>query len=300
MRYIAGLVLLAGLGCTRPAAKKLAVDPSLARLVPANAVLLAGVRVQELRATPLYRKLESRGGFGEMADSLAKSGFDVSKDVSGLIVATDGSTAVVLATGRFKTAGLEGLKKSEYRGRTIYGNGDSSYTVLDETTAAAGSVDAVRAAIDRAAAAGGSGSALLTAAEGLPLTSQIWAVGADLGALADRYVPRDGNIANARRLLKSTRSVTFSADLRAGVKATITAACGTDQDAKLLNDTLRGILGLGRLSVPEERRELLRVYDGIRVQRQELTIRVEIDEPGELMDGLIEMFTPPATAVGRP
>ncbi|MSV27846.1 MAG: hypothetical protein EXQ52_03760 [Bryobacterales bacterium] len=300
MRYVAGLVLLAGFGCTRPAAEKLAVDPTLARLVPADTVLLAGVRVQELRATPLFRKLESRGGVRQMADSLAKSGFDVSRDVSVLVAASNGSATVVLAKGRFKIAGMEALNKSEYRGRTIYGNGDSSFTVLDETTAAAGSVAAVRAAIDRAAAGSGSGNALLTAAEGLPITSQIWAVGADLGALADRYVPRDGNIANARRLLKSTKSVTLSADLRAGVKATITAACGNDQDAKLLNDTLRGILGLGRLSVPEDRRELLRVYDGVKVERQELTIRVEIDEPDELLDRLIEMFTTPSTAVRRP
>ncbi len=315
MRYIVGPLLLAGLGCTlgctRPQPVKLAVDPSLARLVPVDTILLTGVRVQELRATPLYRKLESRGGAGvrEMTDLLAKSGFDVNKDVSALLIASNGVSTIIMAKGSFKIATLDALResgpksgsksasgrKSEYKGRAIYGDGDGSFTLLDDSTAVAGSAASVRAAIDLAAAGGASGHPLLAAAASLPVTSQIWAVGTDLGVFADRYVPREGNLANARRLLKSTKSVTLSADMTTGVKASIAGTCASDQDAKLLNDTLRGILGLGRLSVPEERRELLRLYDGVKVERRDLTIHLEIDQPAELLDKLIDMFAPPAS-----
>lgn len=297
MRFAAGVLLAAGLGCSTRAPAPVAVDSSLARLIPADAVLLAGVRVRALRETTLYRKLEPRSGLRDLAGSLAKSGFDINK-VDSLLIASDGVSTLALAKGRFPFTVPDSLSRTDYRGRTIYGSAENSFAAIDDSTAAAGSAASVRAAIDRAAAATRAGHPLLEAAARLPANSHLWAAGADLGALAGRYIPREGNAANARRLLQSTKRLLLAADFTAGAKASITAACANEKDARLLNDTLRGLLGLARLSVPDGRKELLRIYDGVKVERKDLEIRVEIDEPPELLDKLIETFAPAITPAG--
>ena len=50
------------------------------------------------------------------------------------------------------------------------------------------------------------------------------------------------------------------ADLRGGVDATIEGEVKTEDDAKNLGDAARGLIGLGRLSVPENHRELLNLF----------------------------------------
>ena len=60
-------------------------------------------------------------------------------------------------------------------------------------------------------------------------------------------------------------------------------------DAKNLGDAARGLVGLGRLSVPEKQPEMLRVWDGIKVDQQQRTVKITVAIPPDLIDKLIDL-----------
>jgi hypothetical protein len=57
-----------------------------------------------------------------------------------------------------------------------------------------------------------------------------------------------------------------------------------------LGDAARGLVGLGRLSVPENKPEMLRLWDGIKVDQQQRTINITVSIPQELVDKLVDML----------
>ena len=44
------------------------------------------------------------------------------------------------------------------------------------------------------------------------------------------------------------------------------------------------MVGLGRLSTPNDKPDLQRIWDGIRVTQQDRNVKLYIDEPEELLD----------------
>ena len=92
------LLLILASGCGSRRAPSIRIDPALATLVPSGTVLLAGARLDALRATPLYRKFA--------ADALGPvlAGVDL-KDVWELLAVSNGRETAVLARGRFSSTG---------------------------------------------------------------------------------------------------------------------------------------------------------------------------------------------------
>jgi hypothetical protein len=68
----------------------------------------------------------------------------------------------------------------------------------------------------------------------------------------------------------------------------------TEKDAMSLRDTVRGVVGLGRLSVPENQPELLKVWDGITVDQVGRSISLRADIPQDLLDRLVQILVMPA------
>ncbi len=68
----------------------------------------------------------------------------------------------------------------------------------------------------------------------------------------------------------------------------ITGECKSEQDAKSLGDAARGMVGLGRLNVPENRPELLRLFDGIKVEQKQRSIQVNVNISADLIDRMIQ------------
>jgi hypothetical protein len=93
MRLVVGsLALLAVLSCGC-GSKSVQIDPALARLVSSDAVALAGIKADELRATPLYRKY------------IASRLDDQAAGASELLIVYDGRKAT--AFGKSKSAVFE-------------------------------------------------------------------------------------------------------------------------------------------------------------------------------------------------
>jgi len=265
------------------------IDPELAALVPPDTIMLSGMRMSELRETPLYKKMLSQQRLSELDDFARRTHFDPRKDVNDMLIASNGVDSVVLARGNFKVQAPVELKKSGYKGVTVYSKGEGAYAILDATTAVAGLEGAVRKAIDQKQSGRQAATELLARARTLTGAAQAWFVSSGWGNLPERMSAENGNLSNLGRMFRSIDSATATADLRSGLAASANGWCRTEQDAKTLADAARGMVGLGRLSVPENQPEMLRLFDGIKVEQQKRSILVNVHIPPDLIDRLLQM-----------
>ncbi|HYO84297.1 MAG TPA: hypothetical protein VES20_23025, partial [Bryobacteraceae bacterium] len=67
----------------------------------------------------------------------------------------------------------------------------------------------------------------------------------------------------------------------------------TEKDAEDLRGALRALLGLGRLNTPEDRREMLSVFDGMQVSREGSLVRFTTDIPFDLLEKSAAPFLTP-------
>jgi hypothetical protein len=265
------------------------VDARLAAFIPADTVMLAGARMDEIRSTSLYQKLRAQKRLSELDDLAKRTGFDPRKDVSELLLASNGKDTVTIARGRFHPTDPDATKVV-YKGYTLYVHGEGAYALIDDATALAGTQPAIRAAIDQYKIGGrsASGTSLLARARSIQEPNQVWAV-ANGGENLLPASPHTGNAANALKVFNAVDHVTLAADLRNGLSAVATGECKTEQDAKALGDALRGLAALGRMSVPENQPDMLRLYDSLKVDQQQRAIKVVAAIAPDLIDKFLEM-----------
>ena len=286
------LLLLAALtACNSAGSGRTSIDRTLAALAPPDATMLAGIRTDAVRATPLFQNLVATRSIPLLDDLARETGFDPRRDVRELLIASDGKDLLVTARGTFKESAAAGLSKQSYRGVTLYTRDERGVAFLDASTAVAGTLPAVKAALDRHKSGDRSGpAALLSRARHIPAQNQIWSVSNGFENLLTAAIPETGNAANAGRILRSLENMTLAADLRTGINAYLTGTCRTDEDARNLGDTARGLIGLGRLSVPEKQPELLRLWDGIKVDQQQRSVTITVAVPEDLLEKLLDLL----------
>ena len=276
------------------------VDNVLAQLIPPDSTSLFGARMEEVKATPLFQKLAAQQKLPQLDDFARETGFDPRRDVRDMLVASTSraKSGVLLARGSFHItpeafAKLKEAHKVEYRGYTIYGSpdGESGFCILDGTLAIAGPMASLRAALDqyrhpnRAATA-----ALLAKAQAVPMQFQVWAVSLGGADFIANNLPNDPNAMNFAKIFSSLQNTYFMADLSRGFHASAHGECASEADAKSLGDAARGLIGFGRLSVPDKQPELLRLWDGIQVEQQQRSITITANIQQELIDKLVQLF----------
>jgi hypothetical protein len=197
-----------------------------------------------------------------------------------------------LARGRFKAQPPAGATRSDYKGVAIYSQPEGAYAVIDPATAAAGPAAAVRKAIDRKQGGGSGPAALLDRARSVAAGGQIWFVANGWGNLAGRAAEEGGNLSNFTRVIDSIQSANGSVEVAAGIATRLEGRCAAEPDAKTLADSIRGMVGLARLMVPQNQPDLQKVYDRIRVEQQQQSVRVSAEIPPTLLDTLIAAAAP--------
>jgi len=252
--------------------------------------MLAGLRMADIRATHLYQKMLAGKHLERLDEFARQTGFDPRRDVRELLVASNGKDSLVAARGTFNERAFEGMTRSTYKSYTLYTRDRGGVALIDNSTAIAGTLEAVHAALDRRGSGDRSGPAeLLARARQIPPENQVWSVSSGFDNLLTGRIPETGNAANAGRILRSLENTSAAADLRAGLNGYINGQCRTDGDAKNLGDAARGLVGLGRLSVPEKQPELLRLWDGIKVDQQQRYVKITVAIPQDLVDKLIDL-----------
>jgi hypothetical protein len=185
-----------------------------------------------------------------------------------------------MARGRFQRDELARLEQFQHGGVTLYGNDRGAVALVDASTALAGTTPAVRAAIDQQKSGRRAAADLLAKARSLPTPNQVWMV--STGSAGFLQAPRMQSGEMIQKILNSLSDVTFFADFRDGVYAAASAHAATSADAKFIGDTARGLIGLGRLSVPRAEPQLAKAFDGVTVQQTDRALSINAKIPQEV------------------
>jgi hypothetical protein len=288
MRLPAFCLLTAGAMFAQPH-----IDNVLVKMVPPGTTSLAGARMDQIRTTDFYRKLAEQRKLPQVDQFAAETGFDPRRDVRELLFASGPSGGVLLARGTFniRNEPLNQAKLVRHGEYTIRSLDNSGLCILDATLAAAGDLKTLEAALDewksgRHTAA----QPLLARAKDVDGTSQFWGVSSGFAGFLAEHMPRSASGIDFSRIFTGLEDTWFDAAFNAGLKGEVHGMAAAEQDAINLRDAAKGLIGFGRLSVPENQSEMLKLWDGITVDQQGRTVAVKADIPQSMVDQLVRLM----------
>lgn len=178
--FLAVAALTAISGCRQAPSPTVFLDPALAVLVPPGTTLLAGVRMQKIRASAFYEE------YVKDAPRLIRfreaAGLQDQADVWEYLIAFDGTHWVALMRGRFSEMGMEprskkaGALRISHRGTSIIGDEQGAVAFLNPTTAIAGSFAAIKRVLDTRNESSGVPKTLQRLAAGISSANEAWLV----------------------------------------------------------------------------------------------------------------------------
>lgn len=291
----AALLCLVLAGCQARKSQSLHIDPELETLVPADTVFVVGANVDAIRDTPVFQKLLGRMPLPQLDEFAQRTGLDPRKDLSQLLTCSNGKTGLLLARGKFKTQELEarlaanGAKPFVYKKYNLFGDERAAFFVWNPSTVIAGPAADLRSIIDRTGARG-LPPAIRDLLRSLPANDQIYAALAGGLEGLNLAIPQDSNLGNITNVLRSMDSATLGIDLRSGIAVTAEVTSKTERDAKFVHDMVKGMVGFGRLNTPDNRLEMLKLYDAIKVEQQQTHTKVTADIPADLADRFLDLW----------
>src|SRR5260370_23744854 len=236
-------------------------------MIPAGTVFIAGADIDAIRDARVSQKLLGRMPVPQLDEFTRQTGLDPRKDLSRVISCTNGKQGLLMARGKFNVGDLEtrlasrGAKRSTYKNHSLFGDERMSIVFMNATTAIAGSGSDLHSLIDQGSGGGhGLPPALRELIRTIPANNQIWAAltgglqGLNIG------IPRDSNLENIVNALQSIDTATLGMDLSKRFGLTAAVTCKTQRDAKFVHDMVRGMVGPGRPSTPDNNPEFLNPY----------------------------------------
>jgi hypothetical protein len=292
MRAVSRLVSILAIASTLSAQPR--VDNVLEKMVPPGATSLAGTHMDQVKQTEIYKKMIATQSLVEVDQFALATGFDPRRDVRELLFTTNPYGSVMLARGTFhlNSATLKGATKTRHGQYDIWGRGASGFCILDSTLAAAGDIPALEAALDEwAHGTHTAAQPLLARMAGVNPQSPLWGISVGAGSFLAEHPPAAKSGLDFSKIFTSLHDYWFQADFSAGMRAEVHGTTATEKDAANLRDAVRGIVGLGRLNVPENQPELLRVWDGITVDQQGRSVALHADIAQDLIDKMVQLLT---------
>jgi hypothetical protein len=273
-------------------------DNVLVKMVPPGSTSLVGARMDQIKTTEFYRKLLEQQKIPQLERFANETGFDPRRDVREMLFASTATGGVLLARGSFrvKQAPLQQsqAKLIRHGDYSIWSLGENGFCILDPTLAAAGDLQSLGAALDEwksgkhTVAAG-----LLARAKEVDPRAQFWGVSTGFATFVADNMPRAGGRAagiDFSKIFRGLQDTWFQADFSTGLKGDLHGVAATEQDAVNLRDTAKGLVGFGRLSVPENQPEMLKLWDGIVVEQEGRSVTIRADIPQSMVDRLVEML----------
>lgn len=309
MKYLTALgvlvTLAAAFGCGRLVTKGVFVDSSFQRFIPADTKLLAGVQVEKLQAAPLYRTHREQLGFGQLQAFSERTGLDLTRDLSEILITWEGKQPLAMARGHFSQTqlgpklGALGAGRRSYRNYTLFGDDQNSLAFMSDSFLLAGSVQALRNVIDRRDKSHAAIPAeLQQRLETIPKRDQLWAVsrgGLPLNGIATRS-EIDSAISNIAGYVSGTA---IGVGIDTGIHLQADLICVSEQGAQRVRDAFRGGIGLARLTTKDNQLELLRLYDSVHVDQENSTIHIRADVAPDLADKLFSYIPQMKNDAGR-
>jgi hypothetical protein len=286
----AALVLLIAFG----ASAEPKIDNVLVKMVPPGTTSIVGARMDVLKATDFYKRMLAAQKLPQLDKFAVESGFDPRRDVKEILFAEAPQGSVLLGRGTFRINEpiLQGAKKIRYHEYTIVAQEASGFCILDSTLAVAGEIPAIEAALDEWKSGKHTAALpLIAKVKAASESTQLWGVSTGAAAfLADNLPIMSGGI-DFSKIFRGLEDTWFVGDFSAGLRADVHGTAAKEQDAANLRDAVKGLVGLGRLSVPEKQPELLKLWDGITVEQMGRAITVHADIPQDLMERVVRLLS---------
>jgi hypothetical protein len=281
--------------CTRKSVTGVEVDPSLKGYILPKSKVLAGVSVDQIKQTDFYKRHQAQLALPALDQFSQQVGVDPRRDLSSFLMAWNGTDVLGMIRGDFSSANLEkypGAKtRSEHYNKfTLFGDGKRDLVFVPKGIALIGSSVLLKKALNDDAAGD----------TGVPEDIQLQLSRLDAGAQA--WVVSSGIIQLDQLSMRSDAATTLSniSDYIDATAAGITVSSGialdghisciSEEGAQRVHDALRGVIGLARLTTPDNRMDQLRLWDSIKVDKQGKDIHLTAELTPELADSLITLL----------
>lgn len=292
-------VISVGASCSRHQTTGIFVDPAFGPLVPPDTTFMAGIRLDKIRETPLYKKLNGQFDLERRMNLFAeRTGLDPQKNLWQVLIVSNGSDNLFLARGRFTTGELEprlgalGSQRTSYKDYTLIGSPQTSVVFMNPGVAIAGSQPALKHLLDHR----GEYTALPTfftdKLKAMPAADQAWLI--SNGKLPGMKAAGP-DTTGVRPMLSNL--VGFIKDMQAGfhvdqgIDIEANFDCISQEGAQRVHDAAKGALGLARLNTRDDQMQLLKLYDSVQVTQKDTRVQMQAQIAPDLVDPLLRMFS---------
>lgn len=294
----ANLLLCALLAsCSRSPATGVSVDSALESLVPPDTKLLAGLRLDKLRATPLYKKLNEQFDLDRRLDLFSqRTGLDPRRDIWQVLLVSNGNRSLVMARGHFIAGEMEpglgmlGNSRTKYKDYTLIGSPKTSVVFLNPGVAVAGTQIDVKNFLDRREERSRLPDDFAAKLKAMPADDQIWLISNGVFPSSALSGP---DTTGMKSLLSNFVDFIKSAQLglhaNRGAELKGNLDCVSSEGAQRVRDALKGMVGFARLSTRSDQTDLLKLYDTVQVSQNAAIVSVSAELPPDLVEPLLKM-----------
>ena len=278
--------------CAHPPPPGPKIDPALAGMIPADTVLMAGMRLEAIQKTPIYQKHLAKLDLAPVDRFAAQMKIDPRKDLWELLYVSNGKLNAVMGRGKFSDESepridKKGSHRFGYKGFSLVGDETTAVLLVGPTVAAIGDTPELKAMVDARDKSPGPPPAIAAVLKDISAGAHAWT--AYSGGPLNLPIPATGNLSNLRNIVDAIQTGSLYLDLRMGFSVVGGGTSRTEKDAQDLEGGLKALVGLGRLSSPNDRPDLQRIWDGIRVTQQDRNVKLYIDEPEELVEKFLNL-----------
>jgi hypothetical protein len=295
---ISALAALLLFACTRPKPTGVFLDPAFGPLIPPDTKLMAGIRLDKIRETPLYKKLDGQFDLNRRLNLFSeRTGLNPRKDTWQLLLVWNGARALVMARGNFSVADGEpsfkelGGEHLRYKGYSVIGTPETSVFFLNPSVGVAGRRADLENFIDHRAEYSKVPESLESRLKELPYADQLWLV--SNGTIPDRALAGP-DTTGAKSLLSNLVGYVQGAQLGLhvdqGVDLGGSIDCISAEGAQRVRDAIKGVVGLARLRTPDNQMEMLKLYDTVRVNQNASKVTLTASVAPNLVDPLLKML----------
>jgi hypothetical protein len=294
---LAAMLLLAIGSCVRKPSVGVFVDPAFGPLVPPDTRYMAGIRLDKIRETPLYKQLNGRFDLDRRLDVFAeRTGLNPRKDMWYILIASNGRDTLLLARGRFTVGEMEpklgalGNTRTKYKDYTLIGNPETSVVFINPGVAAAGTRTVLENLIDHRGQWSELPEQLSAKLRTMSSGDQLWMVSdapfPEAAIAGSDTTGMKSMLSNLLGYVKETQAgihIDHGADFKASIK------CVSDEGAQRVRDAVKGTVGLARLNTRDDQMQMLKLYDTIQVNQTAANVDIQASVAPDLVDPLLKM-----------
>lgn len=297
--WLAPLLIASVLGigaCHRGPSAGADIDPSLKDYIPPNSKALLGLSVEKLKHADFYKRHQAQLALAQLDRFSSQTGVDPRRDLSSFMVAWDGANSLAMVRGSFNEDAVtrrlqaSGAPSQRYNKVTLYGRDGGDMVLLPHGIVIAGPLQMLKKSLDQNATGEGViPEDLQSQLTRINADAQLWAATSGVISLKNMGV-RGDTAMNLANILDYVNASALGVTLGSGLSLDAHITCISEQGSQRVNDALRGVIGLARLSTPDAQLDQLKIWDSIHVEKQGKEVHVTAILNSDLADKALTLI----------